>query len=110
MWRVPKCNLARNLCVVTEAWAAKEAGLQVVLSVREGTVPLAQRDLETFPTITSFTQLLTSPSSSPAKKPKKTQEAAEKQEEVEEKGDEGDDKKEVEQGNGENEEKNGVKC
>lgn len=95
----------------TEAWAAKEAGLQVVLSVREGTVPLAQRDLETFPTITSFTQLLppSSSSSSPAKKPKKTLEVSEKKEEG--KGNEGNGNNEVvEKGNGEKEEKNGVKC
>ncbi|KAK4319668.1 hypothetical protein Pmani_009405 [Petrolisthes manimaculis] len=44
--------------VAKEAQAATEAGLQVVLSVREGTKPLTTQDLETYPTITTFTQLL----------------------------------------------------
>lgn len=83
----------------------------MVLSVREGTVPLSQRDLETFPTITSFTQLFPpSSSSSPVKKPKKSLEAV-ADKEGEEKGDKGDGNKEVveKKDSGEKEEKNGVK-
>ncbi|KAK7077445.1 hypothetical protein SK128_013750, partial [Halocaridina rubra] len=42
------------------AWAARSSGIKVVLSIREGTVPLSSKDLKEFPTITSFAQFLES--------------------------------------------------
>ncbi|XP_064118932.1 enolase-phosphatase E1-like [Macrobrachium nipponense] len=74
-----KCDL-KDVVFLTdlpkEAWAAKEAGMEVVLSVREGTAPLSTEDLATFPQVTSFSQLLDRPSS-PRKKKTSTEKQAE---------------------------------
>ncbi|KAK8740083.1 hypothetical protein OTU49_003029 [Cherax quadricarinatus] len=73
--------------LVKEARAAEEVGMRVVVSVREGTVPLSPHDLEHYPVIHSFTHLL-NPHLSPSKRASREQqkpEEEEKQKEQEEK-------------------------
>jgi len=43
--------------VSKEAYAAKEAGLQVVVSIRPGNAPLSEQELKDFPNVTNFTTL-----------------------------------------------------
>ncbi|CAL8111506.1 unnamed protein product [Orchesella dallaii] len=43
--------------VSKEAYAAKEAGLQVVVSIRPGNVALSEQELKDFPNVTNFTTL-----------------------------------------------------
>ncbi|XP_042207266.1 enolase-phosphatase E1-like isoform X2 [Homarus americanus] len=99
--------------LVKEARAATEAGLKVILSVREGTAALTPQDRKDFPVITSFGQLLSHPAegdSPPAKKRagKEKKEGEEKEEEDKEgEGKEVEDKEgeEKEDGDKEGEEK-----
>lgn len=64
-----------------EAWAAKRAGLPVVLSIREGTAPLTPEDEAAFPAITSFTQLLDDDENSTSSSTKQATGEQEKEEE-----------------------------
>lgn len=63
-----------------EAFAADEAGMRVVVSVREGTAPLTQACLDAFPTITSFAELLQDDPDAHASPPKKARVEAEGEE------------------------------
>ncbi|KAG7154557.1 Enolase-phosphatase E1-like [Homarus americanus] len=100
-------------CGPDQARAATEAGLKVILSVREGTAALTPQDRKDFPVITSFGQLLSHPAegdSPPAKKRagKEKKEGEEKEEEDKEgEGKEVEDKEgeEKEDGDKEGEEK-----
>lgn len=79
-----KCDDPEDVIFLTdlpkEAWAAKEAGLKVILSVREGTAPLSTEDVATFPQVTSFSQLFDRPSSSSSSSsPRKKKICTEKQ-------------------------------
>uniref|UniRef100_A0A0P4W9H4 Enolase-phosphatase E1 n=1 Tax=Scylla olivacea TaxID=85551 RepID=A0A0P4W9H4_SCYOL len=60
-----------------EAFAAAEAGMRVVVSVREGTAPLTQACLDSFRTITSFAELSQEDPDSPTSSPKKARVEAE---------------------------------
>lgn len=86
---VMSCHNSHLAFVLTEAWAAKGAGLGVVLSVREGTAPLTPEDLAAFPTITSFRQLLEDDdhSSSSTKQGRREQEEEKKKKQGPEEGD-----------------------
>jgi len=43
--------------LLLEAYAAKEAGLQVVVSIRPGNAPLTEQELKDFPNVTNFKDL-----------------------------------------------------
>lgn len=60
-----------------EAYAAAEAGMRVILSVREGTMPLPKACLDVFSTITSFAELFQEDSDSPPSPKRARVEAAE---------------------------------
>ncbi|XP_042879617.1 enolase-phosphatase E1-like [Penaeus japonicus] len=101
-----RCDPASLLFVTDlakEAWAARAAGVHVVLSVREGTAPLSAEDRATFPTISSFAQFLQAPAKKARAGPKdETQpgEEADREEEDEDEGEEeedGDDEGEEEE-------------
>lgn len=69
--------LSVHLLPWSEAYAAAEAGMRVILSVREGTVPLPQACLEVFSTITSFAELFQEDSDPPPSPKRARVEAAE---------------------------------
>ncbi|XP_045135820.1 enolase-phosphatase E1-like [Portunus trituberculatus] len=70
-----QCGSGEEVLFITdlekEAFAAAEAGMQVVVSVREGTTPLTQACLDSFYTITSFVELSQEDPDSTSPSPKK---------------------------------------
>ncbi|XP_037780708.1 enolase-phosphatase E1-like [Penaeus monodon] len=90
-----RCDPARLLFVTDlakEAWAARAAGVHVVVSVREGTAPLSAEDKATFPTVTSFAQLLQAPAKKARSGGEEEAKAREDEGEQEGSGDEGEGK------------------
>lgn len=103
-----RCDPAKLLFVTDlakEAWAARAAGVHVVVSVREGTAPLSAEDKATFSTVTSFAQLLQAPAKKARAGGEEEAEAPEDEAELRGSGDEGEGKEEEKDGNEGGEEK-----
>ncbi|XP_063587705.1 enolase-phosphatase E1-like [Penaeus indicus] len=103
-----RCDPARVLFVTDlakEAWAARAAGVHVVVSVREGTAPLSAEDEATFPTVTSFAQLLQAPAKKARSGGEEEARAREDESEQEGSGDEGEGEEEEKDGSEGREEK-----